>query len=183
LTGAAQERWLLNGFQQSRSRWDILGQQVFFSQVELTPGPDRGFNPDAWDGYTANRDRIVEGIVHSPVRNAVVLTGDVHSHWAAEVHSRAGDPVSPVVATELVTTSISSGGDGSDVRDEIAAVLPENPHIRYFSGRRGYVRAHFTADEMRADFRLVPYVSRPGAGVRTGASFVVPDRAPSLHTL
>ena len=66
LTGAVQERWLLNGFQQSRSRWDILGQQVFFSQIELTPGPGRGFNPDAWDGYTANRDRIV----HSPVRNA-----------------------------------------------------------------------------------------------------------------
>jgi hypothetical protein len=29
-----------------------------------------------------------------------------------------------VVATELVTTSISSGGDGSDSRDEIDAALP-----------------------------------------------------------
>ncbi|MGZ5365351.1 MAG: alkaline phosphatase D family protein [Mycobacterium sp.] len=181
LTGAEQERWLLNGFQQSRSRWDILGQQVFFSQVELTPGPGRGFNSDAWDGYAANRDRIVGGLVHSPVRNAVVLTGDVHAHWAAQVHSQFDDPGSPVVATELVTTSISSGGDGSDMRDEIAAMLPENPHIRYFSGRRGYVRARFTADEMQADFRVLPYVSRPGAGVQTGASFVVPDRAPALH--
>jgi alkaline phosphatase D len=183
LTGAEQERWLLNGFQESQARWDVLGQQVFFAQVELTPGPGRGFNPDAWDGYAANRDRIVDGVVHSPVRNTVVLTGDVHSHWAAEVHSRAGDPASPVVATELVTTSISSGGDGSDTRDEIAAVLPENPHIRYFSGRRGYVRAHVTPDELRADFQVVPYVSRPGADVQTGASFVVPDRAPALHRL
>lgn len=182
LTGEAQERWLLNGFRQSRARWDILGQQVFFSQVELTPGPGRGFNPDAWDGYAANRDRIVNGMVGSPVRNAVVLTGDVHSHWATEVHSRPDDPSSPVVATELVTTSISSGGDGSDSRDEIDAVLQENPHIRYFSGRRGYVRARFTADEMRADFRVLPYVSRPGAEVQTGASFVVPDRASALHT-
>ena len=183
LTGAEQERWLLNGFQQSRSRWDILGQQVFFSQVEFTPGPGRGFNPDAWDGYAANRDRIVHGLAHSPVRNAVVLTGDVHSHWAAEVHARPGDPRSSVVATELVTTSISSGGDGSDMRDDIAAVLPENPHIRYFSGRRGYVRARLTADEMRADFRVLPYVSRPGAEVQTGASFVVPDREPALHSV
>ena len=183
LTGAEQERWLLNGFQQSQSRWDILGQQVFFSQVELTPGPGRGFNSDAWDGYAANRDRIVGGLVHSPVRNAVVLTGDVHAHWAAEVHSQFDDPGSPIVATELVTTSISSGGDGSDMRDEIAAMLPENPHIRYFSGRRGYVRARFTADEMQADFRVLPYVSRPGAGVQTGASFVVPDRTPALHAI
>lgn len=181
LTGAVQERWLLNGFAQSRSRWDILGQQVFFSQMEFTPGPGRGFNADAWDGYAANRDRIVDGLVHSPVRNAVVLTGDVHAHWAAEVHSRFDDPGSPVVATELVTTSISSGGDGFDMRDEIAAMLPANPHIRYFSGRRGYVRVRFTADEMKADFRVLPYVSRPGAVARTGASFVVPDRAAALH--
>jgi alkaline phosphatase D len=88
-----------------------LGQQVFFCQVELTPGPGRGFNPDAWDGYAVNRDRIVAGIANSPVRNAVVLTGDVHSHWAAEVRERFDDLSSPAVATELVTTSIGSGGD------------------------------------------------------------------------
>ena len=181
LTGAEQERWLLNGFEGSKARWDVLGQQVFFSQVELTPGPGRGFNPDAWDGYAANRDRIVRGIVESPVRNAVVLTGDVHTHWAAEVHSRSGDLSSPVVATELVTTSISSGGDGSDSRGE--AVLGENPHLRYFSNRRGYIRTRVTPDELRADFREVPFVSRPGADVRTGASFVVPDRAAALHVV
>ena len=158
MTGAAQERWLLNGFARSRARWDILGQQVFFSQVDLTPGPERGVNPDAWDGYTANRDRVVAGLADSPVRNAVVLTGDIHSHWAAEVHERFDDPTSRVVATELVTTSISSGGDGSDTRDDTSALLAENPHIRYFSGRRGYVRTRITADEMRADFRVLPYV-------------------------
>jgi alkaline phosphatase D len=143
LTGAGQERWLLNGFQESRSQWDLLGQQVFFSQVELTPGPGRGFNPDAWDGYPVSRDRIVAGRANSPVRNAVVLTGDVHSR----------------------------------------AILPENPHIRYFNGRRGYVRARITAEDMRADFRVLPYVSHPGAPVRTAASFVVPDRDPALHAM
>ena len=92
----------------------------------------------------------------------------------------------PVLAsgtTELVTTSISSGGDGSDTRDEITAVLPENPHIRYFNNRRGYVRTHVTPDELRAGFRVLPYVSRRGAPVRTGASFVVPDRVPGLHAM
>jgi alkaline phosphatase D len=97
------------------------------------------------------------------------------------VRERFDDLSSPAVATELVTTSISSGGDGSDSRDDIAAVLPENPHIRYFTGRRGYIRSRITPDELRADFRVLPYVSRPGAPVRTGASFVVPDRDPALH--
>jgi alkaline phosphatase D len=183
LTGAAQERWLLDGFARSEARWDVLGQQVFFSQVELTPGPGRGFNPDAWDGYTASRERIVAGLVDSPVRNAVVLTGDVHSHWAAEVRQRYDDPSSPMVATELVTTSITSGGDGSDSRADIDAVLPENPHLRYFSNRRGYVRTRITADELRADFKVLPFVSRPDAPVGIGASFVVVDREPSLSAV
>ncbi|NVN52501.1 alkaline phosphatase D family protein [Mycolicibacterium hippocampi] len=176
MTGAAQEQWLAAGLARSRARWDVLGQQVFFSQVDLTPGPARSYNPDSWDGYTVNRDRIIAGIRDSPVRNAVVLTGDVHSHWAADVHERLGDPTSRVVATELVTSSISSGGDGSDTRDEIEAVLPDNPHIRYFSNRRGYLRTHITGDQMRADFRIVPYVSRPGAAAHTGASFLLADR-------
>lgn len=183
LTGAAQERWLLNGFQQSRARWDVLGQQAFFSPLDVTAGRGRGVNPDAWDGYAANRDRVIAAVVDSPVRNAVVLTGDVHSHWAAEVHERVGDPLSDVVATELVTTSITSGGDGSDTREDVEAIRPDNPHVRYFSNRRGYVRTTITRDELRADFRTVPFVSRPGAPVQTGASFVVSDRTPVLDAL
>jgi alkaline phosphatase D len=181
LTGVDQERWLLDGFARSRARWDVLGQQVFFAEVDLAAGAARGYNPDAWDGYTVNRDRIVAGIVDSPVRNAVVLTGDVHAHWAAEIRERAGDPSSRTVATELVTSSITSGGDGSDTRPDVEAVLPENPHVRYFSNRRGYVRTRIAPDAIQADFRTVPYVSRPGAPIATGASFVVDDRDPTLR--
>ncbi|WP_237570135.1 alkaline phosphatase D family protein [Mycolicibacterium lacusdiani] len=181
LTGIEQERWLLDGFARSRARWDVLGQQVFFGEVDLVAGAGRGYNPDAWDGYTGNRDRIVAGIVDSPVRNAVVLTGDVHAHWAAEIRERAGEPSSRMVATELVTSSITSGGDGSDTRPDVEAVLPENPHIRYFSNRRGYVRTRITTDAIQADFRTMPYVSRPGAPIATGASFVIADRDPTLR--
>jgi alkaline phosphatase D len=181
IMGAEQERWLLNGFRQSRTRWDFVGQQVFFSQLDLTPGVGRGFNNDGWDGYVANRDRVVSGLVDSPVRNPVVLTGDVHAHWAAEVHQRFDDPSSPSVATELVTTSISSGGDGLVPRVNVAGVLAENPHLRYQSSRRGYVRTRVTADELRVDFRQLPYVSRQGAQASTGASFVVQDRVPKLE--
>ena len=180
LLGADQQRWLLDGFAQSRARWDLLAQQVFFAPLELAAGSARGVNPDAWEGYVAERDRVITGIVDSAVRNGVVLTGDVHAHWAAEIRRHPEDPLSAPVATELVTTSITSGGDGSDTRADVEAILPENPHIRYFSNRRGYLRATLTPDELRADFRTVPFVTRPGAPVTTGASFVIPDRLPQL---
>ena len=180
LLGADQQRWLLDGFAQSGARWDLLAQQVFFAPLELAAGPARGVNPDAWDGYVAERDRVITGIADSAVRNGVVLTGDVHAHWAAEIRRHPEDPLSAPVATELVTTSITSGGDGSDTRADVEAILPENPHIRYFSNRRGYLRATVTPDELRADFRTVPFVTRPGAPVTTAASFVIPDRLPQL---
>lgn len=183
LLGAEQERWLLNGFQESQARWDFLGQQVFFSQLDLTPGAEQGFNMDGWDGYVATRDRVVSGWVNSPVRNRVVLTGDVHAHWAGEVHTRYGDLSSPAVATELVTTSISSGGDGLVPRSDIAEVLAENPHLRYQSSRRGYVRTRITPDELKVDFRQVPFITRRGAPVHTAASFVVPDRLAELNAV
>ncbi len=183
LTGDEQERWLVDGFQHSRAQWDLVGQQAFFSQLDLAPGPDRAFNQDAWDGYAANRDRIIAGLVNSKVRNAVVLSGDVHSHWAAEVRENFDDPSSRQVATEFVTTSITSGGDGSDTRDEIESVLPENPHIRYYSNRRGYVRTRIAHGELRADFRVLPFVSRRDAPAYTGASFVLTDRAAALDSV
>ncbi len=100
---------------------------------------------------------------------------------AAEVRERFDDPSSMSVATELVTSSITSGGDGSETDPRIAAVLAENPHIRFFNNRRGYVRTRITPGELRAEFQVVPYVSRPDAAVQTRASFVVPDRNPTLH--
>ena len=111
----------------------------------------------------------------------MVLTGNVQSHWAAEVRERFHDANSPTVATELVTTSITCGGDGCETSPEIADLLRENPHIRFSKNRRGYVRCVITPEQLRADFRVLPYVSRPDAPVQTAASFVVVDREPALQ--
>ena len=181
LPGSEQERWLAQGLQSSRARWDVLGQQVFFSQVDFTPGAGRGFNPDAWDGTPESRDRVVDSWIQAQSRNVVVLTGDVHAHWAADIRRRFDDPEAPVVGTELVSTSITSGGDGSETRADTAGILADNPHIRFYNNRRGYVRTRFSANEMTADFRVLPYVRRPGAPVETRASFVVQDRKPGLN--
>ncbi|MGH3907227.1 MAG: alkaline phosphatase D family protein [Pseudonocardiaceae bacterium] len=181
LTGTEQEAWLLDGFRRSSTRWDVLGQQVFFAQRDLDAGPVRSYSMDAWDGYAASRDRITRGWVDSPVRNAVVLTGDVHRHWAAELKLDYADPEGRTVGTELVTTSITSFDDGNGDGPEDNPVVAENPHIKFYANRRGYVRTRFTPAELRADFRVVQAVTTPAAPVSTRASFVIPDRDPGLN--
>ncbi|MFC4942776.1 alkaline phosphatase D family protein [Pseudonocardia sp. GCM10023141] len=183
LPGSAQERWIADGFRSSTARWDVLGQQVFFSQVDFTPGAGRGFNPDAWDGTPASRDRVVDSWVDARNRNTLVLTGDVHAHWGADIKQRFDDPASPVVGTELISSSITSGGDGSESQSTTAAILADNPHLRFYNNRRGYVRTTFGPTEVRADFRVVPYVQRPGAPAETRGAFVIEDRKSGLQAV
>jgi alkaline phosphatase D len=80
---------------------------------------------------------------------------------------------SRAVATEFVGTSISSGGDGSPAGRNQAALLSENPFVKFHNRQRGYVRCQITPQKWQSDFQVVEYVTRPGAPVSTAASFVV----------
>lgn len=82
------------------------------------------------------------------------------------------------MGTEFVGTSITSDGDGSDTAEYGETVLAENPHIRFFNNQRGYVRCDLTPERWQADYRVLPYVQRPGAPVTTRASFVIGERPP-----
>ncbi|BCJ43559.1 alkaline phosphatase [Actinoplanes ianthinogenes] len=180
ITGAEQEAWLLDGFHRSAARWDILGQQVFFGQRDNNAGPQKVLSMDSWDGYQASRQRITQGWVDARVRNPVVLTGDVHAHWADELKLDYDDPTSRTVGTELVCSSITSTGDGADVPSGTHLWAAWNPHLKFYNNQRGYVRTRITPDSLTADFVVLPYVSRPGAAAHTRASFVIEDRVPGL---
>ncbi|GAA3745516.1 alkaline phosphatase D family protein [Plantactinospora mayteni] len=181
ITGAEQERWLIDGFRRSDARWDVLGQQVFFGQRDTDAGPARFTSMDSWDGYVGSRDRITRGWVEAKVRNTVVLTGDVHAHWATDLKLDYDDPTSRTVGSELVCSSITSGGNGADSVTGSHPYFPHNPHLKFHNNQRGYVLTRFTERELRADFKVLPHVTTAGAPAYTRASFVVEDRVPGLH--
>ncbi|MFI9595178.1 alkaline phosphatase D family protein [Nonomuraea sp. NPDC052265] len=181
ITGAAQEQWLIDGFHRSRAQWDILGQQVFFAQRDNSAGPAKITSMDAWDGYVASRRRITQGWVDAEVRNAVVLTGDVHAHWASDLKLDYDDPTGPTVGSELVATSITTGGDGADSDPAKHPYLTINPHLKFYNNQRGYVLTTMERDLLTADFKVVPQVELPGAEAYTRATFVVEDRVPGVR--
>jgi alkaline phosphatase D len=182
ITGAEQEAWLLDGLARSDAAWNVLAQQVFFSQRDFEAGPPERLSMDGWDGYTASRDRIVNGIIERQASHPVVLTGDVHRNYAADLKTDFSDPASETFGVELVATSISATGDGSDTNSGGQTILSENPHIKFFNNHRGYVLCTVTRDTWRTDYRVVPYVSRPGAPVTTRASFVTERENPGLQS-
>lgn len=171
LLGVAQERWLHEGLGTSAARWQVLAQQVMVAPFDERVGPEVSQGMDVWSGYPAARDRMLAAIAERAANRTVVLTGDIHSNWVNELHAGFDRPDRPVVATEFVGTSISSGGDGADTWPSVPPALAENPHTKWHTARRGYV-VHTVGDaRWTADYREVPFVTRPGAPVRTASTW------------
>ena len=181
LLGADQALWLFEGLDRSRARWNVLPQQVMLARVDQTPGTDVRHSMDQWPGYEAERRRVLEYLHTRRPANPVVLTGDIHSHWVNDLTLDPADARSPVVATELVGTSMSSGGDGGPLSPRAKSILAENPFVKFHHTRRGYVSCEMRAKSMRAAYRVVDYVTKPGAPLRTEATFIVEDGRPGAQ--
>ncbi|KAL6748397.1 PhoD-like phosphatase-domain-containing protein [Haematococcus lacustris] len=86
LLGKEQRKWVRDNLlkaKDDRVTWKVLGQQIVFAPAwRFTNG---AINTDGWDGYAAERERILDTIEQHAIDNVVVLTGDVHSSFAMDV--------------------------------------------------------------------------------------------------
>ncbi len=174
LLGDSQERWLVNGLGSSRARWQVLANQVMMAPYDSTPDDVTTASMDQWSGYPVARDRLLKAIGDAAPNRTIVITGDIHSNWVNEIHSDFSRPGKPVVAAEFVATSISSGGDGSAVLSPGArASIADNPHVKWHNRQRGYVSCTVNESQWISDYRVVPFVSRPGAPIETASRWIV----------
>ena len=174
ILGPEQEKWVFGNLADARSRWTVLSQQVYsFARDFVKANPDARFSMDVWDGYPAARQRLYSRIKETKAPNPIVISGDVHVHYGADLKLDFTDPKSETVATEFTNTSISAAGDGADVSGNWDAVRAGNPHIRYHSARRGYVACTATPSTMRADFKILDRVTVADAPIKVGGSLVV----------
>lgn len=181
MLGEEQEHWLYHRLGRSRARWDVIAQQVPVMRMDVGAGAPVELKLDKWDAYPVARQRLLDEWQRRRVANPVVLTGDLHDNWVGDVKANFDDPASATIGTEFIGTSISSDGDGVAQSEEGRIALAENPHIRFHNSQRGYVRCHVTDGRWRTDFRMVPFVTRPGAPVTTLASFEVRDGTPGAQ--
>ena len=184
MLGDRQEAKLERALKRSRARWNFLAQQTMITRWDLGPlfGAPELVNLDAWDGYVAARQRLADVLATERPGNPVVLTGDIHSHFAANLLQDFSDP-GTVVAAEIVGSSISSTFVG-DAPTRIAIkqiTLGQNPHISFHEGAlRGYVLGKVTPSEMTATFKGVLDIANPTSTVIDIARSVVSDGAPGI---
>ncbi len=107
------------------------------------------------------------------INNTVVLTGDEHQNYAGELHLDGRNPEGPPIASEFVTTSISSSGDGQDQRSDGRRIVADNAFLKFNNAQRGYVVCDVTPERWQTQFKVLDKVSEKGGTLSTRATFVV----------
>jgi len=171
MLGQAQERWLTERLSHSNRQWKLLAQATQISSTSIPAPVGRSYWNDAWDGYPEARKRLLQTVVDAKLQNVVTLGGDVHCNVAANLRLEPNNPQSPIVASEFVTTSITSRGLG----DKPAALIRESNSdlLHYRSDERGYSLITVTLNAVRCDFRTTKFPAGSEAGLKTQASYVV----------
>jgi alkaline phosphatase D len=181
--GTAQESWLAQGLREEARPWKLVAQGSQLSPWSLhLPGGLRGRYSDGWDGYPAARRRLMQAMAQaSPGAGVVSLGGDVHRHVAARLRLRPEDERSPVVASEFVTSSVTSRGLPRTLLDLAQRQHPDLLHLR--GDERGWTELQLTPLGLTADFRATAFPARAEAPLHSQARWHVaagrpgPERA------
>ncbi len=177
-----QLAWLKDTVARSGRRWHLVGNQVMLTPVRWpgaalgVPGGVTLLNSDQWDGYQADQhDLLTHSAAQPPARgDVVVLTGDIHSSWAAELPVNRTATGWDSAGVEFVCPSVTSDGFYELVRATLPAGTPTaaaltatagvvgavsatNPWVRYLDGvGHGYTLIDVTPQRVQADFFHTP---------------------------
>lgn len=175
LLGGKQREWLFDGLARSPGTWNVLAQQVMMGLAGFRnrAGEPLVYSMDQWGGAAHERAALLSFCAERKVANPVVLTGDIHSNWVNDLRVEDHQPETPVVATEFVGTSISSGGNGVDRIRSHDELLGDNPGVRFHNAERGYCRCTVTPTAWTSEYIVLDNITRPGGRATTRATFIV----------
>ena len=171
MLGMAQERWLTQGMNTSQAAWKIVAQGTQMSSTGLATPMGRSAFTDGWDGYPLARERFLQNIADAKLQDVLVLGGDVHMNVAAQLRVKPNDEQSPVLASELTTTSITSRGMGETLAAQIRSNNPDIAHLR--PDERGYTLIQVTPEGVQSEFRTTANPVQTGSVLGTQARFAV----------
>jgi alkaline phosphatase D len=198
MLGAAQRDWAIDTIGASTAVWKLLASPLVMAQmvVDLTayeqlPEMFRKrfyFKTDQWDGFRSERRALLEAC--ASVENLVVLSGDLHGSYAAELHADFDSPGAPIAVEyavsavsaptiEVQLTDVIEGnkllsalGLGELVPEFDANIIAANPHFRHAeSTRNGLAIVEVTASEVGVTFVEVSEVTEATGDVVREVSF------------
>lgn len=183
ITGRAQMSYLKASLNNSRAQWKLVGNPVMIAPLTFASLPADVLdalsdltgisvpgaavvNTDQWDGYSADRKEVLTHLRDHGVKDAVFLTGDIHSAWASDLPTDPG--TYPLINTsagvEFVTTSVTSnnlkdilGTPRRTASKTVEGIIRNaNRHIKYVNfDDHGFAVLDVTAARAQVDYFII----------------------------
>lgn len=204
MLGAEQLDFLTDGVAASQATWKLIANGVMFAPLVLADSPDPAvpatdpifdavgtgapvvINADQWDGYRAEQQRV--GAAFGAAGGVVILTGDIHSSWAAEIPADPSTYVAGLggetVAVEFVTPAVTSDSFSAAIAsvgipgaEQVASALPTivstaGPWFKYLDpDRHGFGVLDVTDAAVQYDWFHISDRTDPDATVSHSASW------------
>lgn len=153
LLGAQQLEWFKSNLSSSQAQWKLIGNQVMIAPLRIFGNP---VNEDQWDGYPAERERVLKHIDDNNINNCVFLTGDIHTSWGNDVPRNINNYTASTgagsVAVEYVCTSVTSSSFLTfGVPVQLIQVF--NPNVKYADlTKRGYLLLDVNQQNVQGDW-------------------------------
>lgn len=140
--------------------------------LDPATNPRLPYNLDAWDGYPAQREAILQ-TVKTQGKRLVTLSGDSHNAWFTQLTTLAGDKVGVEFAgTSVTSTGFESAGLGTLASSiDGSALVPQLGNAAIGAGlgliddvsycdttRRGYLVMTVTAAQVKGEYVYVSSV-------------------------
>jgi phosphodiesterase/alkaline phosphatase D-like protein len=116
--GAAQKQWLKDGLLNSTATFKFVMNGPLISSLLFLPY-------DRWDGYTAERQEIINFIKSNDIRNVIFLSTDIHG---LIVNSQVGGSTPPIIQ-ELVSGAIGMDPIFRELPSTVAGFVPQLPAL------------------------------------------------------
>ncbi|KAL0946985.1 hypothetical protein HGRIS_013131 [Hohenbuehelia grisea] len=182
----------LDTLSESKARgavWRIVGQQIVFTQLN----EGGSFDVDAWDGYRANRARILDHLYSHKISNTVVLSGDSHANWVSDLaHPNDTTTYNPqtgagAIGVEFAGTAVTStSAFGANIQPAAAdpisrQLVAANPDLQWSEGSfRGFFTLTVDPRTLTATFYAMRNISTPNLDGFASAKFTVQNGANKL---
>ncbi len=197
MLGAAQEKWLADGFAANKTPWNIWAQQTVIGKIVqpeavaswVSPNAPsyilervaRGAaaakagvpaNMDNWDGYPAARARALKA-AQSANADLIVLTGDSHNAWAFDLPSD-GKPAGVELGGHSVTSPGYESSFASTPPDDVRKALMEtNNQLKWAdTSQRGYMTVNLTPTKVTSNWHFMATIRQKSTALSGTHSMV-----------
>ena len=197
LLNREQWEWLEEELAGETGRWTLLASQVVVAPIHLlaaagAAGRSLGavgggviVNSGQWDGYPSERERLLS-LLASRRGAALVLSGDLHSSWVAQL--AAEDGRAAPVAAEFTVPAVSAPTFARALAPKVKgarsvlewAIHRANPHVAWVdTASHGYVVLDVTPAKIEGQWWHVDRVGKRTEAERLAATWSLSRGDPS----